>query len=180
MNNRDSRDFRYTIMTFIFMGMFFWSNLQAWAVTDVRWTAIGLAAISAQIVLLNRMGQHDRLSEPIIVRTPVKRDTGQKEVEIKYTPQIQSHNGHRIRFGNFSLTKAQWGNLARVLENNQYHFVRDVVSQAGVFQSLSRRWQNIRGEFERLGWLADEDLTEEGIEWFNQFLDSTPPTPLAE
>jgi len=174
--NRDSRVFRYTFLTFWFTLVFFFGHFQAWTMTDVRWSAISFAALSAQIMLVNRMRQHDKLSDPIVIRQPEKKNERQPDHEVRYVPKIQSDNGQRIRIGKFNLTSAQWRSLASTFEKNEYHFVRDVVSQAGVFQSLTKRWQGVKLEFERLGWAEDGDLTEDGIEWFNQYLASDPPT----
>lgn len=180
-NNRDSKVYRYTLLTFVFVAAASWSLLQSFWVGDYRWLCLFLAAAFSQAMLLDRMKQHDRLCEPIIIRQPVEQKMAVVTPEREYVPTVHSHNGHRVRYGKFKKTKAEWQNLANAILNNNNRVVRDVVSIASVFESITRNWNIIYAEFERMGWAKNNTLTDDGIEFFTAWQrGETPPYPSSQ
>jgi hypothetical protein len=146
--------------------------LQSFWSSDYRWICLLIAAGASQAMLLDRKIQHDRLCEPVMV--PVMPKQPEKTREQVYIPRIQSENGHRIRLGKFKKTRKEWSDLARVLKANENRFIRDVVAQAKAFNSISTNWPTIVAEFERMDWVKNGVLTEQGQEWFAQFLSPLP------
>jgi len=173
-NTRDSKVYRYTLLTFVFVAAASWALMQGFWTGDYRWLCLLVAAGLSEAMLLNRMAQHDRLCEPVYVPVMPKKEGEPQATEVAYIPKIQSENGNRIRLGKFKLTRKQWADLAHVLKTNNNRVVRDVVSQAKVFSSLSTKWPDISREFERLEWVKDGLLTDEGEKWFAQFLTPLP------
>ena len=172
MNTRDAKVYRFTTMTFIFVAAAAWAMLQSFWTGDYRWICLLIAAGASQAMLLDRKIQHDKLCEPVMV--PVMPKQPENPREQVYIPRIQSENGHRIRLGKFKKTRKEWSDLARVLKANDNRFIRDVVAQAKVFNSISTNWPAIVAEFERMDWVKNGILTEQGQEWFAQFLTPLP------
>jgi hypothetical protein len=172
MSTRDAKVYRFTTMTFIFVAAAAWAMLQSFWSSDYRWICLLIAAGASQAMLLDRKIQHDRLCEPVMV--PVMPKQPEKTREQVYIPRIQSENGHRIRLGKFKKTRKEWSDLARVLKANENRFIRDVVAQAKAFNSISTNWPTIVAEFERMDWVKNGVLTEQGQEWFAQFLSPLP------
>lgn len=172
MNTRDAKVYRYTLLTFGLVGAASFAILQSFWTGDYRWICLLIAAGASQAMLLDRKIQHDRLCEPVMV--PVMPKQPEQPREQVYIPKIQSENGHRIRLGKFKLTRKEWADVAKVLKANDNRFVRDVVAQARAFSSISTRWPQIVAEFERMDWVQDGVLTEQGERWFAQFLSPLP------
>lgn len=179
-NSRDSKVFRYTFLTFVFVAVASWAVLQSAWTGDYRWACMVLAAGAAQLMLVNRMQQHDKLCEPIIIgrHQPEEQKTAVVTPDKEYVPTVSSHNGHRIKYGKIKKTKAEWEKLANAILNNNNRVVRDVVSIAGVFESITRHWVGIYAEFERLGWAENNTLTADGIAFFTAWQQGQiPPYP---
>jgi hypothetical protein len=173
MNTRDAKVYRFTTMTFGFVGIASWAILQTAWTGDYRWVCLIIASGASQAMLVNRMNQHDRLCEPVMVPVMPKPEP-EKEREVQYRPQIQSENGKRIRYARFALTRKQWSDLAKAIFKANDRVIRDVVGQANAFSNLTKKWPQIIAEFERLGWVEEGTLTDAGREWFKQFVTPLP------
>jgi hypothetical protein len=173
--NDNARTYRFVFLTFLFCLLISWSVMQAVVMDDVRWLCIAWAACAAQWTLLNRKRVHDELCQPkpVIMQRPIEPEP--QATEMVYRPQVQSPNGHKVRFGKFGLSQQQWAELAHVLFENDNRVVRDIIAKAKVFSSITEKWNAIYNEFERLGWARNGRLTDAGVEWFTGFL--TPPAP---
>lgn len=169
MSARDSRVYRFTFLTFVFVAAAVWSLLQCAWTGDYRWACLLAAAGAAQAMLVNRMAQHDRLCEPVFAPVMPRHEEEKQPQEVAYIPKIQSENGNRIRLGKFKLTRQQWQDLGSVIQANENRVVRDVIAQARIFTSLSTKWPQIIREFERLEWVSNGQLTDAGVKWFSQF-----------
>ena len=170
--NKNAKQAWFTFMSFIFCSSAVWGLLQAWYVGDPRFIAVALGAGFAMLTMYNRMEQHDTLCQPTVGISLETRENEQPQ-EVTIRPQIQSDNGHRIRYSKFNLTRKQWQSLATAFERENGRFTRDIVARANVFTNITSKWPGISREFERLGWMENGQLTDYGKSYFQQFL--TPP-----
>ena len=179
MTDRSARVGWFVSWMFIFSTLFCWALLQALMTTEVRWIALSWGCIAGMATLAERKRQHDKLCEPIIRPLPLEEPkTAIVTPDREYVPTVQSHNGQRIRFGKIKKSRADWEKLARAILDNDNRVARDVVATAGVFESITRKWNGIYAEFERMGWAKDRKLTDDGIEFFAHWASGEiPPYP---
>ena len=140
------------------------------------WFGVFCAALVGLPVLVWRMWQHDVFQLDYQERIEQAEPAEQTPAPV-VQPVVTTSDQSLIRFGKFKLTAEQWGKLADALAANDGRVTRDGIAKAGVFHSLTANWREIAAEFERLGWAANGQLTEQGIAWFTPY--GYPPTPKA-
>lgn len=164
----------FTLMGGLLVAVGSWAMFQGAMERDPRWWSITLGCIVAMLFLLDRKTQHDKLSSTI-------RKFADLDAPVEPEPLVEpwvtsKEGGSVIEIGRYKLRPGQWDKLGRAIVNNQNHFVRDIVP-SGIFKNLTGNWNDIAGEFKRLGIVDDRaDLTDFGIEFFTQFC----PYPIIE
>lgn len=77
---------------------------------------------------------------------------------------------YSMRKGTYPATQREMTELCQVLMDNEWKFVRDVVAKAkanevGVFPNITTNWPAIEAEWERMGYVSNKLVTDDGKRW---------------
>lgn len=128
--------------------------------------AITFGAVLAGWMLFDRKRHHDGLHTVSTTRTGAEPEPAEK---IK--PEIYRDGGRVINYGNYALTHDEWKALSKIIFAHDNKFVRDVVAKAKVFTDITApgRWTEIKRDFENIGLVKNNELTNDGIGFFSNF-----------
>lgn len=126
--------------------------------------AITFGAVLSGWMLFDRKRHHDGLHTTVINRPEPPQPPPDP-----IRAEVHSENGRVLRFGRYALTHDQWVALARVIFEHDDRFVRDVIAQANVFTNITSKWGNIKNDFERMGFVHNGQLTNDGITFFSNY-----------
>lgn len=178
-SNRISNDAQTGLFTFlaIVVCMGLSAGAIAGATVHPIWFSLAAGSFGGAVMLVWRVSEHDRRA---MTSRRTTEETAESEGGTIRAMVGNGENGRKhVRLGRYKLTYRDWHRLARTLLQNDGKFVRDVVSSANVFKSITKNWSDILAEFERLEMVEGGKLTGKGFNWFNKFImPVAPPSPI--
>ena len=167
--NNDANVGKFTLLAFLLASIATAGIIAGIIYHPLWYTACG-ASIAGAVMLTWRITEHDRRAFTI-------RRTNTPETKAQTITPVQPVvlNNNQQRLGRYKFTHDEWMRLATILEANDWRFVRDVVNSSGLFPSITKHWNTIKNEFERIGFVEDYSVTESGREWFSQLSPNLSP-----
>ena len=133
---------------------------------DPLYLSISVGSVVAFILFIWRIAEHDRrafATRRIIHDEPAT--DPQPEPGTLHRLATTDNGGRTIQYGQLELTPTQWAKLGEAIYNNG-RLTRDIIP-TGLFTSLTKNYNNIRDELQRLGIIDNnQQLTRSGLSLF--------------
>ena len=133
---------------------------------------VSLVAIALNIIMVSRLPDLDN-DEP---QPPNATDLPTFNQDTEPQTRLATRDPHqpsRIIIAGQLVSRRQWRKLCAALRHHK-RFTRDVLAESGAFNSLTKNYKHIHGEFVKLGWVVGNEITPSG--WAALESAEVPPT----